>query len=218
MGEIADADVEAVARAICAYEGRDPDTVYPPIHDERPILRWEYYAGEARAALAEVLPPRDAKIAELQAEIDAALEGVQGLAQARDEVMRKLAEIEPLIAGVIADRDRLAAELEEMKAAQPDMYWIADDPESSCEDPSEFIANDAISVLPGETVKFTTAYHGPDETWTAVAVTGDGELCPKCGGRTLCEDWLGEDCPAQEAELRNLAAHPADVSETEGKS
>jgi hypothetical protein len=79
---------------------------------------------------------------------------------------------------------------------KPDLYWVIDDGERYGVDPNEMMEDDIIEPAIGETVYFSCAVHVPNEAWRLTAVDEYDNPCPKCGGLSACEDFLGRDCGA----------------------
>jgi hypothetical protein len=84
---------------------------------------------------------------------------------------------------------------------QPDLYWVIDDGEAYGADPNEMMEDGIIEPEIGERIIFSCAVLVPDETWQAVAVDGDDNPCPKCGGLSVCKDFNGLDCRAERVRL-----------------
>jgi hypothetical protein len=64
--------IEAIARAMCVYQDRDPDRVLESMDkDRKPVIMWTHWKGEATAALAalEAAGVRLVYVGEAQAQL-----------------------------------------------------------------------------------------------------------------------------------------------------
>ena len=78
----------------------------------------------------------------------------------------------------------------------PDLYWVIDNGEQYGTDPNQMLEEEVIDPEIGDTITFSCATFAANERWRAMAVDDHGNPCPKCGGLTRCDDFLGEKCAA----------------------
>lgn len=145
-------------------------------HDSAELLS-AYSAHENAALLTEVQKLRAGKAETLQLAkdcLDAAK--AQGLELVKQPIAEYAAlPIEEHFEFKNVRAEVAEAELARMRAAEPDMWWLYDDPELNCE-PEDILREDFAEK---QIVHFTSAYRGPDK-WGFWRMKNDGTDDDEC--------------------------------------